>query len=112
MSTDAEPDHDDDFSWLDDAACANRPLDWFFPPPNDPTDRWMGGIAVCGTCPVLEQCRDWMSSHQKIKMGLQTGTWAGVTASQRRQRRHPSARRGNRKKHAAGSHQAETAGSS
>lgn len=61
--------------WLDDAACHDKPEDWFFP------KRYDGRSArrakdVCDACPVRADCLDW---------GMETddGIFGGLTPLER-----------------------------
>jgi WhiB family redox-sensing transcriptional regulator len=53
----------------------------FFPVSNSgPTLRQIDEAkAVCGGCPVAEQCLDWA-----VRMGLVDGIWGGTTEMERR----------------------------
>ncbi|MBZ2197254.1 WhiB family transcriptional regulator [Ruania sp. N2-46] len=77
MSPDA-PDRDDardnPRAWMRDAVCAEIAGDLWFP------ERGEGGIdaavAICRTCPVMEQCRE-------AGQGERFGIWGGITANAR-----------------------------
>lgn len=46
-------------SWLDQAACKGMDIEVFFPP--NPTGRrydYSAALAVCASCPVVQECRD------------------------------------------------------
>ncbi|MGW0946207.1 WhiB family transcriptional regulator [Streptomyces sp. NPDC002623] len=67
--------------WRERAACLRVDPDLFFPvghtgPALDQIDE---AKAVCGRCPVMEQCRDWA-----VEAGQVEGIWGGMTESERR----------------------------
>ncbi|MER6961641.1 MULTISPECIES: WhiB family transcriptional regulator [unclassified Streptomyces] len=67
--------------WRERAACLRVDPDLFFPvghtgPALDQIDE---AKAVCGRCPVMEQCRDWA-----VEVGQVEGIWGGMTESERR----------------------------
>ncbi len=75
-------------AWHSQAACRAHPeLSWF-PERGDPPEAIDAARAVCRTCPVAEECRDF---------GLREGhgLWGGLTVLERRQlrrqRRQPAA---------------------
>lgn len=47
-------------------------------------------IAICRSCPVLEQCRDYTEQHPEMSA---YGIWAGTTGDQRRKARGDQRRR-------------------
>ncbi|MGW1785430.1 WhiB family transcriptional regulator [Streptomyces sp. NPDC002143] len=67
--------------WRERAACLRVDPDLFFPvghtgPALDQIDE---AKAVCGRCPVMEQCRDWA-----VEAGQVEGIWGGMTETERR----------------------------
>lgn len=66
-------------NWRFRAACSGPDVDpeWWYAPVSEPDDR-AKAIAVCHTCPVIEQCR-----QAVIDAGDREGIWAGVTAESR-----------------------------
>ncbi|MGW2051760.1 WhiB family transcriptional regulator [Streptomyces sp. NPDC001858] len=67
--------------WRERAACLRVDPDLFFPvgrtgPALDQIDE---AKAVCGRCPVMQQCRDWA-----VEAGQVEGIWGGMTESERR----------------------------
>ncbi|MFF3517748.1 WhiB family transcriptional regulator [Streptomyces sp. NPDC002573] len=67
--------------WRERAECLRVDPDLFFPISN-------GGLtllqidkakAVCGRCPVVEQCLDWA-----VRTGQADGIWGGLTEGERR----------------------------
>ncbi|MFH8735919.1 WhiB family transcriptional regulator [Streptomyces sp. NPDC017964] len=77
--------------WRERAACLRVDPDLFFPighsgPALTQIDE---AKAVCGSCPVLEQCLGWA-----VSVGQVEGIWGGMTESERRAIRRHDARRG------------------
>lgn len=67
--------------WRERAACLRVDPELFFPVSNSgPTLRQIDEAkAVCGGCPVAEQCLDWA-----VRVGLVDGIWGGTTEMERR----------------------------
>ncbi|MDX3853173.1 WhiB family transcriptional regulator [Streptomyces sp. AK02-01A] len=67
--------------WSERAACLHVDPDLFFPIGNyGPTlEQIDEAKAVCGRCPVVEQCLDWA-----LRVGQVEGIWGGMTESERR----------------------------
>jgi WhiB family transcriptional regulator, redox-sensing transcriptional regulator len=68
-------------NWRDHAACRHEDPDLFFPigttgPAQVQTQQ---AKAVCGHCPVREQCLDWA-----LETGQGIGIWGGTTELERR----------------------------
>jgi WhiB family transcriptional regulator, redox-sensing transcriptional regulator len=61
--------------WVERAACAGAPLEWFF---SADVAVLKVGRAVCGVCPVRAECLDWA-----VETG-QRGLWGGLTDRERR----------------------------
>ncbi|WP_316784976.1 WhiB family transcriptional regulator [Streptomyces sasae] len=79
--------------WRERAACSRVDPDLFFPsghsgPSLTQIDE---AKAVCGGCPVLEQCLDCAVG---VGVGQVDGIWGGLTESERRAMRRRGARRG------------------
>ncbi|MGW5665488.1 WhiB family transcriptional regulator [Streptomyces sp. NPDC003758] len=77
--------------WRDRAACLRVDPDLFFPIGNSgPTlEQIDEAKAVCGRCPVVEQCLDWA-----MEVGQVEGIWGGMTESERRAMKRREARQG------------------
>lgn len=67
--------------WREQAACLHEDPDLFFPIGNSgPTLVQIDEAkAVCGRCPVVEQCLDWAVHVVQVD-----GIWGGMTESERR----------------------------
>ncbi|MFJ3307168.1 WhiB family transcriptional regulator [Streptomyces sp. NPDC086549] len=78
--------------WRERAACLRVDPDLFFPIGNSgPALAQIDEAkAVCGRCPVVEQCLGWA-----VEVGHVEGIWGGMTESERRAMRRREARRGN-----------------
>ena len=64
--------------WARDGACTTVDPEIFF---GDSRDHPFGeAIAVCSTCPVIDQCLDYA-----ITANIRYGVWGGLTPSQRQQ---------------------------
>ncbi|MEV1070163.1 WhiB family transcriptional regulator [Streptomyces sp. NPDC050263] len=76
--------------WRERAACLRVDPDLFFPVGHTgpALDQIEEAKAVCGRCPVLEQCRDWA-----VEVGQVEGIWGGTTESERRALRRRRIRR-------------------
>lgn len=76
--------HGDD--WRDRAACRNPAYDpeIFFHGTDTALSRAMSDLAkaICGRCPVLADCRQWVAAHPQ-----EFGVWAQMTPPERRARR-------------------------
>lgn len=77
--------------WMSAAVCAGR-TEHFFAPHGEQADartvREARAAAICRTCPVLIECRDYARLHREH------GFWGGESDEQRlEQRRRPSAGR-------------------
>lgn len=53
--------------WMDRAACADKPREWFFPPTGR-TDNY----PICDGCPVKAECYAYAAHHGCV------GVWGGV----------------------------------
>lgn len=79
-----------DTDWMDDAACAGRPTEWWFPPET----RGRGGATpfyakartVCQNCPVIAQC-DHYANTALTYAEAGNGMWAARTPRERRRAR-------------------------
>ena len=72
--------------WRERAACLRVDPELFFPiSSSGPTLLQIDEAkAVCGRCPVMEQCLDWA-----VRVGQVEGIWGGTTEHERRaMRRH------------------------
>jgi WhiB family redox-sensing transcriptional regulator len=67
-------------AWHDGAACRGRGIDSWFPVQGRRPD---DARAVCGRCPVLEECRRWALDQGPELQGV----WGGLTEADRRQLR-------------------------
>jgi WhiB family redox-sensing transcriptional regulator len=77
--------------WRERAACLRVDPDLFFPIGNNrPTlEQIDEAKAVCGRCPVVEQCLNWAVRVEQVE-----GIWGGMTESERRAMRRREARQG------------------
>lgn len=66
----------DPLAWKKDAACANKPTEWWFPPRGAPREDINRAVQICGGCSVRPQCREWAMSH------AEQGIWGGLTGRQ------------------------------
>lgn len=62
--------------WRDMAAYVGCDPEIFFPPPNDKT-AVRQAQAICGICPVIEQCGRFADEHQRISGYPLQGVWGG-----------------------------------
>jgi len=72
-------------TWADSAACKGR-IGLFFPANRTENERSKvsRALAICATCPVLEQCRTY-----GVQANERYGIWGGMTPEQLTQaRRH------------------------
>jgi WhiB family redox-sensing transcriptional regulator len=68
--------------WADHAACKGKtPL--FFPAQGDSVS-YQAAVKICGTCPVLEECR----AHG-LEEAERFGIWGGLSAKTRTEVRNP-----------------------
>ncbi|MFI8230218.1 WhiB family transcriptional regulator [Streptomyces sp. NPDC085900] len=74
--------------WRERAACLREDPDLFFPiSVSGPTLRQIDRAkAVCGRCPVVEQCLAWA-----MRAGNVEGVWGGTTEAERRAMRQGTA---------------------
>ena len=88
-------------TWTDQAACKGR-TDLFFVNRGD-TTRMNKAKAICKTCPVIDNCREYVTYNPE-----RFGIWAGMTEKDRRAYRLeqgiklPSAQHGTRRRYASG----------
>lgn len=90
----ANPDWGNWPAWLDTAteepSCKGRDTNLFFPPRStkgETTRRIAEAKAICGTCPLIDQCRSWALAQSPEKLD---GIWGGTTHSERRKRHERS----------------------
>lgn len=72
-------------AWRESAACAGRPVSWFFPEGHNASAEYAKGLEVCRSCPVSIECRD---EHERAQRELRRplpGLWAGVIHGRRMQ---------------------------
>ena len=62
--------------WTADAACRNKPTDWWFP---DRGGDFTKAKQICATCPVKQQCLDY-----SLTLPALVGIWGGLTGRERR----------------------------
>jgi WhiB family transcriptional regulator, redox-sensing transcriptional regulator len=74
--------------WYERAACLGQDPELFFPVGNSGPSLVQidEAKAVCGRCPVVEQCLRWA-----LRTGQADGIWGGTTESERRAMRRPDA---------------------
>lgn len=63
-------DSDIDDSWMQRAACKDKPREWFFPERGQSVRR---ALAICASCPVTAECTDYAD-----QTNTQYGVWGGV----------------------------------
>jgi WhiB family redox-sensing transcriptional regulator len=61
--------------WVDQAACSGHDPEMWFPHKTDPA---LKATAICNTCPVLDQCKDYGLAHPDLQ-----GLWGGLTEDER-----------------------------
>ncbi|MEU1465720.1 WhiB family transcriptional regulator [Streptomyces sp. NPDC005727] len=68
-------------NWREHAACRHEDPDLFFPIGTTGPSQVQAqqAKAVCGGCPVREQCLDWA-----LDTGQSIGIWGGTTETERR----------------------------
>lgn len=69
----------DDDRWLDDAACADLPIESFFVQAGHVIDQEV--LNVCRTCPVREQC---LRHAYDTRLNITGGYFGGMSPGQRR----------------------------
>jgi hypothetical protein len=69
-------------SWADNAACKGK-TDLFYPDRGD-TKSYREAVAICGICPVFQQCRQHIDENDE-----RFGVWAGTNAVRRMMERNP-----------------------
>lgn len=73
-------------AWYDHAECLGLPSEWWFP--DGPGASLRQALAVCGQCPVADQCLD-----HALDTFENQGVWGGASALRRkelrRERRRP-----------------------
>lgn len=67
-------------TWRDDAACTEYDPDYWFT--DDPQLRRFAQ-QICDTCPVLNECRDWVLGEKKHAPINEYGVVAGMTVLER-----------------------------
>lgn len=65
--------HEEDDQWRTQAACIGH-SDMFFPEVGHGRDKAREAKAMCATCPVIDQCRDYALRTAPIH-----GIWAGMS---------------------------------
>jgi WhiB family redox-sensing transcriptional regulator len=75
--------------WRNKGACTDEPPELFFPLGNagPAATQIAAAKAVCGRCPVTEQCLAWAMAHEDH------GVWGGRDEFERRERRGIDRRR-------------------
>lgn len=69
--------------WMDRAACLGCDPEIFFPSPND-TTVVRQAQAICGMCPVIEQCGRFADERQRISGYPLQGVWGGILRTGKR----------------------------
>ncbi len=72
-------------SWRDAAACRDLPTAAFFPEVGQTIDPEVR--RTCAACPVYAECDTWADTNGEL------GVWAGLSESQRRERRRAAGRK-------------------
>ena len=67
--------------WYEEAACASYPAEVFFPPSDVPSAA-SAAKAICGGCPVREECFSF-----SLETAQAEGVWGGLDAGERRRLR-------------------------
>lgn len=70
--------------WRDRATCVGCDPEIFFPSPNN-TTAVRQARAICGVCPVIEQCGRFADEHQRIDGYPLQGVWGGRLRTGKRQ---------------------------
>lgn len=90
---------EDEFAWKAKAACRDKPSEWWFKIKPVTKTRFSNdneqARAICATCPVLRQCRNFVDELEAPFAGLSVrtqtrnmfGIWAGETPQERIRRR-------------------------
>lgn len=68
--------------WQHDGACRDADPRIFF---SNSTRRIEEAKAICGDCPVRQECLEWATDNGEV------GTWGGTTTAERRARKRPAA---------------------
>lgn len=86
--------------WQRDAACRGKPAEWWFPEGRGvhATASRRKAIAVCQTCPVIDQCEQYADSLNRTEMSL-VGVWAGKSGRARNFDRYKPTEPGPRRQH-------------
>ena len=76
-------------NWRFEAACGEADPELFFPIGNSGPAllQVQDAKALCHTCPVLEQCRQWA-----LDFGEEAGVWGALSEDERRAIRRPPGR--------------------
>lgn len=69
-------------AWMDDAACADKDPNLFFPERGTHGSLIRQAKAICRTCPVKADCLDYALRHREYH-----GIWGGTTNRERRRLR-------------------------
>lgn len=73
-------------AWRDRAACKGADLSLFFPSEEGGTAQAAKARAICASCPVMAECRQYALGSPE-----RWGIWAGMTERDRRRPRSPGA---------------------
>lgn len=68
--------------WVDEAACKDAPVDWFFAEGKQDDEKKLPGMEVCKRCSVVSECLDYALTNR-----LRDGIFGGKTSKQRRRMR-------------------------
>lgn len=66
--------------WQLQAACRGKPTDWWFPGKGHTTTETHAAKAICGGCPVREECLEYAVTVIRRPDGI----WGGLTEKQRK----------------------------
>lgn len=69
-------------AWMDDAACADKDPELFFPPRGKHGNGLAEAKAICRACLVKKDCLDYAMRHHEYH-----GIWGGKTSRERRRLR-------------------------
>lgn len=73
---------DDEWNWRLESSCSSVSPELFFARPSN-LKKMAEAKAICASCPVLEQCREYALDPAHFEF-TQYGLWAGMTERERR----------------------------
>jgi hypothetical protein len=82
------PPPDPDEPWWTRAACRGEDVDTFFPPPGEGTrDAVAAALSICGSCPVVSECRAACDREEEHRIHSLFGVVGAETPADRARRR-------------------------